>query len=195
MIQEQAFDPESGAPLSEDKEYPPWYATGVRQVEQDPVTSTVGPDGAAQWHGGREGALTNGELESSRRGLLGYFRRVLRKSRDPDPKLEMAAASALRKLKAVDSRPIDTTVWWALAERLAQEGHWSAWMFSHVIPRCPRCHSRLKFRAAVYEMDAICATSPNRHGTVNDEIAEAVLELHEAAFDDVPDEPVYFDPD
>ena len=181
MIQEAAFDPESGAPLSREKHWTPWHRVGVRTPVEDPQ---------AEWHAGREGALTNGELQSSQQGLLGYFRRVHRDARDPNPELDRTAALALKRLKSVDATDhaaagaLDAIVWLALAERLAAKGHWVAWMLDHFVPRCPHCASALKFRRGVWALEAVCASSPNRHGTVDDAIHDAVATLYRAAFDD-----------
>ena len=92
MINECAFDPNSGAPLSRDKEYPEWFdRSGVRTVKDDGLA----------FDSDREGALTNGELVSSAEGILGYFRRRSRAVRggDPDPALECAAATAIKQLR------------------------------------------------------------------------------------------------
>lgn len=195
MINECAFDPESGAPLTEDKEYPMWFdRAGVRTVQDDGLAYTPS----------REGALTNGELVSSADGLLGYFRRRARAVRDDDPDgaLECAAASTIRQLRrasqgdetdhAIGQSALDIEVWFATAERLAQRGHWAAWMFDQAIPRCPHCRSRVKVREAVGEAGLVCASAPNRHGRVNEAIAERVRTLYRAAFDHWPTEPVFF---
>lgn len=198
MIQQQAFDPASGAPLSEDKEFPEWFdRSGVRVVQDD---------GLAFEHA-REGALTNGELVSSAQGILGYFQRRARAVRqgEPDPALECAAASAIRQLRSAtrnDEDPdaeygigtgaLDVEIWYATAERLAQRGHWAAWMFDQAQPRCPHCRSTCKVREAVYEPDLVCASAPNRHGRVNPAIRERVQALYKAAFDHWPTDPVFF---
>jgi len=189
MIQEQAFDPATGAPLSEERHYPD-HGVPCRQPEFD---ATV----AKFWSTGREGALTNGELVSSLQGLLGYFRRVQRELRAPNPELDRAAATALRRLKsATDQRgdprrnAIDSIVWYALAERLARQDFWTAWMLDAAIPRCPHCHSRLKFRGGIDNLEGVCASSPSRHGSVDDAIHEAIAAVYDAAFvDDADDRP------
>ena len=91
MIQECAFDPQSGAPLTDDQFYHPDVRGPARKPVQTPHT---------EWSAGREGALTNGELRSAQGGLLGYFRRVHRDVREPDPDLDCAAALAIKQLKA-----------------------------------------------------------------------------------------------
>ena len=174
MIQESAFDPQSGAPLTEERHYPGSYRVGVRTPIPHPVSN---------WHLGREGALTNGELRSAQQGLLGYFRRVHRNVRAPDPQLDQSAALGLKRIKAA-SDAIDALVWYVLAERLAEKGHWVAWMLDHVNARCPQCSSRVKFRPAVGGLEAICASSPSDHGTVDEKIHDRVAEIYLAAFDE-----------
>jgi hypothetical protein len=174
MIQESSFDPQSGAPLSEQRHYPGAYDHGVRTPVYHPTS---------EWEAGREGALTNGELRSAQQGLLGYFRRVQRRVREPDPTLDRTAALALKRLKAATDA-IDTFVWYALAERLAAKGHWTAWMLDHVNARCPQCSSRVKFRPAVGRLEAVCASAPSDHGAVDEAVRDRVAEIYEAAFDD-----------
>jgi hypothetical protein len=179
MIQDRAFDPGSGAPLSPDKDYPPGARAGRDQGARTPVEHPH-----AAWTRGREGALTNGELVSSAEGLLGYFRRSHRQVRPPAAGLDCAAALAIKRLKAADDRAMDALVWYALAERLARKGHWTAWMLDHAIPRCPRCRSQLKFRPGVDGLEGVCASAPNRHGAVDGAIREHIRVLYDAAFDE-----------
>ncbi|MFC5970091.1 hypothetical protein ACFPYI_01985 [Halomarina salina] len=178
MIQEQAFDPQSGAPLTEERHYPGSYRIGVRTPIPHPLSN---------WTSSREGALTNGELRSAQQGLLGYFRRIHRLVREPDPALDRAAALALKRLKA-GPNTIDALTWYALAEYLARQGYWVAWMLDHVNARCPHCASRVKFRPAVDRLEAVCASAPMDHGAVDEAIRERVAEMYEAAFDDTIEE-------
>lgn len=185
MIRSQAFDPDSGAPLKRDKEFPPGARAGRDQgrrlVTEHPLAVTD------DWLEKREGSMTNGELCSSTNGLLGYFRRVHRQVReDPDPALDRAAATALKRIRGTESGTgaIDTFVWYVLAERLARKGHWAAWMLDQCIPRCPRCRSRLKFRPGVGGLEGVCATSPHRHGAVGDAVRERIRDLYAEAFDE-----------
>lgn len=138
--------------------------------------------------------MTNGELVSSADGLLGYFRRVHRDVRsEPDPALDRAAALAIKRVRGAESsqgdpvgeHALDCMVWYAVAERLARKGHWTAWMLDQTIPRCPRCRSALKFRPGVDGLEGVCASSPSRHGSVDEAIREHVRELYGAAFEPV----------
>ena len=184
MIQEAAFDPASGAPLSLEKEYPGTFRTGARTPEEH---------ADAIWDDSREGALTNGELYSSGNGLIGYFRRVHRKEfADPDPARDRAAATAIRQLKSakddagnlIGDYVLDCILWYLVAERLATKGHDATWMLHYAIPRCPKCDSELKFRPGVGALEGVCASSPNRHGAVDDDIRERVQSLYQSVFDE-----------
>ncbi|MFD1515096.1 hypothetical protein [Halomarina rubra] len=174
MIQQHAFDPQSGAPLSRDRHYPGAYRHGVRTPLNHPN---------AEWDDSREGALTNGELRSAQQGLLGYFRRVQRQVRQPEPSIDRQAALALKRLKAATDA-IDTFVWYALAEYLARQGHWVAWMLDHTHARSPHCASRVKFRPAVGRLEAVCASAPKAHGAVDEAIRDRVGDIYTAAFDE-----------
>lgn len=196
MLGWHSFDPETGAPLSEDKHYHPGTpvksddrADPYRQGARTPVEHPV-----VDWHSGREGALTNGELCSSLDGLIGYFRRMHRRARPPNPKLDQSAALAFKRLKSAEEHVADSFVWYCAAERLARKGHWAAWMLDHTQPRCPRCNSTCKFRPGMDALEPVCASSPSRHGSVEDAIRTRITELYEAAFDETiaPDDCVLF---
>lgn len=189
------FDPETGAPLSEEKNYPSGtdrYRTGVR-------TPVEHPDSA--WKPSREGALTNGELRSSREGLLGYFERVHRiYTSDPNPRIDMAAATALRYLKSGDHSTYteDSFIWYALAERIHRQlGIYTGWMLHFAVPRCPYCASECCFEEGVWHKEAVCASQRSAtvipdelkeqgyepgHGNVDSAIRERVINLYNAAF-------------
>lgn len=176
MISRRAFDPKSGAPLSDDKVYPHTYRFGVRSPVYHPH---------AVWNETRDQALTNGELRSSREGLLGYFRRVHRACRPPDPSLDSAAALALTRLKTDDEDDhyrgeLDVFVWYALAERLARKGHWVSWMIDFAIPRCPHCYSEIRFEQGC-RLIAKCGSSAD-HGMVHDDILDRVTKVYNTAF-------------
>lgn len=206
MINLNAFDPDSGAPLSEtryrypDAGYPSGdteatfsYADGrFSHAARTPVNH---PD--VEWSASREGALTNGELHSSARGLLGYFRRIHRKVRAPQPEMDRAAACAIKRIRSERRTAWDCYVWYALAERLAAKGYWVAWMLDYVEPRCPyqgtsttHCGSDVKFRPATSVerggtyLEAVCASSPHEHGVVDDAICEHVGAIYTETFDD-----------
>lgn len=198
MIQSRAFDPDSGAPLEDAKDFPPGTRRGRdqgrRPVQEHPLAVTD------DWVDRREGSMTNGELVSSTDGLLGYFRRAHRQVREPAPALDRAAALAIKRVKRatnsqdepIGEHALDVVVWYVTAERLARKGHWTAWMLDHAIPRCPHCRSALKFRPAVDGLEGVCASSPNRHGAVDDAIRDRIRELYRHAFDDAVDELVLF---
>ncbi|ELZ96041.1 hypothetical protein C440_05607 [Haloferax mucosum ATCC BAA-1512] len=171
------FDPSSGAALG-DKQYLPDGTTG-HEVVADPW--------GVHWTAAREGALTHGEHRSSTTALTSYFRRVQREVRDgtEHSPLTRAASLAIRRLKQASTDELDTFVWLAVAERLADKGFWSAWMLNHYVPRCPHCHSETKFRPGVGMHEAVCASSPKQHGAVDAAIERRVRSLLEAAFDDV----------
>jgi hypothetical protein len=206
MIGNCRFDPDSGAPLSVEKHYPPGsahYRTGAR-------TPKYHPDSA--WSLSREGALTNGEVRSSRRGLQGYFERVVRAVREgtePDPRLDMAASNALRQLKSggengdggdgaqSDRYTLDCFVWYALAERLCRKGWWVSWMLDYAIPRCPLCGSEAKFDDGVWHKRAICGSQsgpsniPDElesqgyepgHGDIDDALRREIRSTYNSAF-------------
>lgn len=183
MISKRAFDPATGAPLSEEKLYPNTYRYGVRSPIHHPQSC---------WIRHRDEALTNGELQSSMEGLLGYFKRVHRACRAPEPSLDSAAALALKRLKAAeadaadggsDTQPreyIDVFVWYALAERLSRKGHWVSWMIDFAQPRCPHCQSVVRFEQGA-RLIAKCGSS-DTCGMVHDDILDLVLRIYNTAF-------------
>ncbi|QRV14200.1 hypothetical protein JMJ58_14790 [Haloterrigena salifodinae] len=176
MLGQVRFDPETGAPLSQTKEYPPYErggGAGVRSPEPHPD--------AEGWHVGREGALTNGELESSSLGLLGHFRRTHRAARDePNTALDRAAALAIKRIKADHDGIYDSLAWLVLAERLCRKGYWVVWMLDHFTPRCPHCGSSLKFKLGAGPI-GYCASSAS-HGDVDEQIRELVCERYNETF-------------
>lgn len=179
MLGECRFDPATGAPLSDSKSYPPGerHWVGVRSPKKHPD---------AAWIANRDEALTNGELQSSDQGLLGYFRRIHRTVReDPDPSLDRAAALGIKRLKAVREHSIDAYVWLALGEYLSRRGFWVSWMLDHYVPRCPHCHSTVKFKQGVDPI-AYCA-SDGGHGDIDDQIRSQVIDLYNAAVQDTDD--------
>lgn len=168
------FDPETGAPLSEDKEYPP-YERGGRSGVRSPQRHPDSP-----WTPGRDAALTNGELESSGQGLLGYFERVHRQIRDPKPELDRAAALGVKRIKADHDGIYDSMAWLVLAEYLCRRGYWVTWMLDYFTPRCPDCASSLKFKQGVDPI-GYCASSAD-HGDVDDRIRDLVVEHYNETF-------------
>ena len=208
MIGINAFDPDSGAPLSEERYYYPGQATRSKEhaVEHE-KKKTYFTQGArvpvyhpeVAWSDDCEGRLTNGKLCSSTMGILGYFRRIHRRALDePIPAMDRSAALAVKQLNG--SRETggdwDCYIWYALAERLAKKGYETRWMFDYADPRCPRpsgstrCGSMVKYRSAVSVekggtfLETICASEPNRHGSIDDAIRERVGEIYEGSFDE-----------
>ncbi|WP_126665254.1 hypothetical protein [Haloterrigena salifodinae] len=175
MLGKVRFDPATGAPLSETKEYPP-YETGGGSGVRSPVRD---PD--ANWKANRDAALTNGELESSSQGLLGYFRKIHRTVRDdPNTSLDRSAALAVKRIKADHKRIYDSVAWLVLAERLCRKGYWVVWMLDHFTPRCPHCGSGLKFKQGVDPI-GYCASSAE-HGDVDGVIRNLVCERYNETF-------------
>lgn len=177
-----AFDPATGTPLSETR----LHATpsGANDHVTVPIRTPVEHAAVDVDWSKREGTLTNGEIRSDQQGLKGHFRRVHRAVRDePVPKLDCAAVLAIKRLKAANEDEIDSFVWLALAERLAEKGYWVAWMLEHFLPRCPECESTLKFRKAVFRADSICASAPSVHGAVDDGIRTRTMWAYQNAFE------------
>lgn len=182
-----AFDPVSGAQLSEERNYTTPSGHSGTHIPGHVYVSVRTPVDCPR---DREGMLTNGEIVSAGTGLLGYFRTTHRRVRPPVPKMDSAAALALKRLKAADDPnqrgdrdPLsDAFLWLALAERLAAKGYWAGWMLDQFTPRCPHCDSTLKFRDACFEADARCASYPNEHGTVNEAIREKVSSVYKRTF-------------
>ena len=183
-----AFDPASGAPLSETSSWHPDHGVRVRTPVEHPLA-------AGPW-ANREGALTNGEQRSEKAALQTYYKRVYSQA-GADPKSVGRAHIAIGKIKAADDRAFDASVWLTLAERLAVRGFDVMWMREYCTPKCPRCSresqyastSDVKFPSNRYQ-EAVCASAPSEHGCVNEEIRERVAELYEDAFDEAfPDDP------
>ena len=177
MIGYYAFCNRSGAPLSRPENYDDdgraWRAVLPRDGDENET--------------GRVGELTNGELRSSRRALLTYFRRTHRKHHEFDAALYRRASLAVRRLKrtADGDQAADRHVWYALRYRLDELGYETAWMHAHVGLRCPGCHGRLRFEDDGGAVRARCGT--NCDGTDADRLAavrETVASLYAAAFDD-----------
>lgn len=179
MIEEHAFCPRSGAPLSRERHY-----DEHGNARRAPVEPSVGEP---TLHG-----LTNGERRSSKRALQIHFRRCHGRHADPDRSLYRAAAAALHRLKSAASGTTewDFYVWYALAEHLAREEYHVEWMHAHSEPRCPDCHGRLAYdRTPTGDLLARCGTDCT--GSRTDALAairETVADLYARAFD--PDEPV-----
>lgn len=166
-----AHSPSTGAPLSDESEYPPGTRPG--QSSRTPVDGT--------------GELTTGERRSSRTALQQYFEASYRDShagRDAPDDLLRTAGTALYRLKRENAW--DVWTWYALAERLARKGYWSTWMCRHAVPRCPRCGSRLQYERSVVGYDyarcgSRCGADSSSERSV--EIVERIQSLYEAAFD------------
>lgn len=178
MIGNDAFCPESGAPLTEAKHYDdrgrPWRA--VRAGDDDTAAT--------------DGLLTSGSRESARPALLRYFRRCHQRSHDPDEALYRSVSLALWRLKrAADGRQSwDVHVWYVLKHRLAETGHDVAWMGSYATLRCPDCHGTLSYRTVGDGVVARCGVDcTDRHEDRLTAIRETLASLYAVAFDDRPD--------
>lgn len=188
MIGYYAFCHRSGAPLSEPIHY---------DNSGQPWRSVLPGDGADDDR--QVGELTNGEVRSSRRALVTYFRRTHRRHHEFDAQLYKRAALAINRLKraATGDQEADRYVWYALQHRFDELGYDVQWMHAHAGLRCPDCHGRLKFDGdsggVVY---AQCGTGCA--GTEADQmvrIRETVASLCTAAFDGPaadPDEVLQF---
>jgi hypothetical protein len=186
MIGNDAFCPESGAPLSEERHY---------DESGRPLRAVVDDDVAG---GGRGETVTAGELtagarRSSREALLAHFRRCHRRHcREADPALDRAASGCLRRLKrvATGTRGWDVHVWYALQYRLRARGFDVEWMDAHAGLRCPGCHGDLRFEQHGEVVAAYCGT--NCDGTRSDRLPDlrsTVTDLVGAAFDDADPDP------
>lgn len=178
MIGNDAFCPESGAPLTEAQHYD---ADGQawRAVRSDDTH-----DGAT------EGLLTNGSVQSTRTALLDYFRRCHRRSSEPDEALYGTVSLALWRLKRVaeGAQAWDVHIWYALQHHLARSGHDVAWMGSYATLRCPDCHGTLAYRTVGDGVVARCGTRcTDRRDDRLTAIRETVATLYADAFEDGPD--------
>ena len=118
-----------------------------------------------------------------------YFRRCHRRHADPNDDLYRRAALALGRLKraATGRQECDVIVWYALSERLAQEGFDVDWMSAHAEPRCPDCYGRLTYDDAPDGPIARCAGSCcERRADRLTRIRSTVCSLFARTF---PDEP------
>jgi hypothetical protein len=184
MLGHDAFCPESGAPLSEERHYDE-SGRPLRAVVDDPSDGPGGPT--------NEGELTAGSRRSSTRALTRYFRRCHRRHCDPDPALYRVASAAIVRLKrtATGRGAWDVHVWYALYHHLDRRGFDVGWMAVHAGLRCPDCHGRLRFEDPG-EVAAFCGTGCD--GTDRDRLPEIrgiVARLATAALD--ADDPL--DPD
>ena len=181
MIDEHAFCPRSGAPLSEERHYD--ERGHARRVPEEPNDEPTVQE------------LTNGERRSSRRALLAHFRHCHERHAEPDPAIHRAASLALYRLKRVADGAVewDVHVWYALAERLAREGFDAEWMHVHVEPRCPRCHGTLKYgRTPRGDLVARCgALCSDERADALRVVRETVADLYTRAFE--PTEPIEVD--
>lgn len=189
MIGNDAFCPESGAPLSEERHYDE-SGRPLRAVVDDP--GDAGANGESTGDGSTDGESTEGELtvgarRSSTRALLTYFRRCHEAHDEPSPSLYRTASTALTRLKriATGRQAWDVHVWYALQYRLRRRGYDVDWMDAHAGLRCPGCHGDLQFERRGADLAAYCGA--NCGGTAADrlpEIRSAIAGLADAAFDD-----------
>lgn len=196
-----AIDPQSGAELSSEREYPfdgTFHITSDAHFHDPPSAvsaRTPDPDTYAAWSEEREGALTTGELLSTTEALTAHFRRSAHSEDDPNPKRARAANLAFKQVFAAyegpgASRPIDVFAWYAVAQRLDAKGYDVRWMRDHIIPRCPHCTSSCK-----PGYDGVrCASAPMDHGHIRDAIHETVAEIYEKVWDGEIERVTAFDP-
>ena len=176
MIGNDAFCPETGAPLSKRRHYDRQGQSYRAVVDDELGVSTP-----------IEGELTNGAIRSSAAALARYFRRCHRRHYEPDGALYRRASLAIRRLKrtATGRQEADVYVWYALYHRLDRLGHATEWMHSYVEPRCPSCHGRLKYTEFVNGVSAQCGTNCDEHQTDRlEEIRDVIVSLYTAAFPD-----------
>lgn len=182
MIGYYAFCHRSGAPLSEPIHYDdhgkPWRSVLPGEDVSDDR---------------RVGELTNGEIRSSKRALITYFRRAHRQHHEFDGQLYKRAALAIGRLKraATGDQEADRYVWYALHHRFDELGYDLQWMHAHAGLRCPECHGRLRFHDdGDGVVHAQCGTGCD--GTEADQmvrIRETVASLYTAAFDGATADP------
>lgn len=172
MIGNDAFCPETGAPLSSERHYDE-HGRAWRAVEPDERA----PESA-------DGRLTNGAVRSRTTALLTHFRRCHQRHHEPDAELYRSASLALARLKqaATGRQAWDVHVWYALERRLATGGHPTAWMGVHAAPRCPRCHGRLWYREVADDVVARCGSHPTDGFDPLAEIRDTVAGLYATAF-------------
>lgn len=168
MIGNHAFCPTSGASLSRETHYD---EQGV--PERAPMTDDPAP-------------LTTGQTRSSQRALVRYFRRCHGCHAEPDKELYRRASLALARLKrtANTQEGRDEIIWYALGERLADEGFEIAWMSGYAEPRCPDCGGRLAFDRGPNGLIARCGISCGGGGDRMRKIRKLVVSLSECAFPD-----------
>lgn len=179
-----AIDPESGAPLAREREFPfdgSFHRGGGRFYFHDPPSAvsarTPDPDEHTAWDDDREGALTTGEPKSSVDALKSYFKREADAHGAYETDVLAPGLTAFEQLKLhVDA--IDEFVWYAAAERIHRKGAAVPWMVGCVVPKCPHCRSDCKPGKG----EVRCASSPNVHGHVRGAIHERVAELYGATW-------------
>ncbi|WP_049903413.1 hypothetical protein [Halococcus agarilyticus] len=185
MIGEDAFCPKTGAPLTEEQQYDD-AGRPRRVVTAD--EESLAADAA--------GELTTGAVRSSKAALFNRFRRCHERHHETDDALYRKAALALARLKrtAEDTESWDVHVWYALRKRLAAAGHDVEWMHAHVEPRCPHCHSRLRYEAYADTVTARCVAGCGGRPDQLTAIRETIAALYTRAFDTSidPDEFVQF---
>lgn len=173
-----AFDPVSGADLSEETHY---IDSGIKL--RAPIDESVDDSWTC------DGALTSGELVSSCSALIAYFRRCRDRVRAPES-IDSKAALAIRRCKA-GSDAWDEWVWYATAERLARRGVDAVWMLAFCDPRCPRCSSRVRIEPAVgyprIDCGANCGADSSDRSI---EIYDRILDVYNAGFAGDDDEPI-----
>ena len=174
MIEEYAFCPKTGAPLSERRHYDErGHPSRVPIEERTP--SGMKPDGE----------LTNGAIRSSTEAIFNYFRRCHQRHCEEDGALYRKAVLELRRLKkaATGIEEWDIHIWYALQYRLADD-HDVGWMDVHAEPRCPDCHGRLKYeQLGPHDVIGRCGTNCTARGADRlPAVRETIASLYSRAF-------------
>ena len=176
MHGDNAFCPKNGAPLSNDSHYDErgrsWRA---------PINDEMPTDARC------DGELSNGDLCSSKRALIGYFRRCHQHHHETDQSLYCKAALELTRLKrtANGTETWDIYIWYALSERLFRRGYDVKWMAAYGEPRCPDCAGRLKYEVVHDNLVAFCGTNCTGQRTDRlKQVCETVVGLYGRTFSD-----------
>ena len=197
MRGETAIDPESGAQLSLEREFPfdgSFHRSGEGTYFHNPPEAvsarTPDPDEHAAWDESREGALTTGADTSSPEALTAHFRREADAFDSYELDAIRAASTAFRTVRREAPRALDEFAWYSVAQRLHTKGHHVRWMRDSVLPKCPHCRSACKPSPSGVR----CASAPNDHGHVREAIHARVADVYLAAFGEEIDRVTAFDP-
>ncbi|WP_323190473.1 hypothetical protein [Halostella sp. PRR32] len=141
-----AICPSSGSSLSEDRHFVGEKARPLRVPDDD------------HDYGEASYELTTGQRCSSKMALMNFVRRVHTQHCEEDDQLYRRAALELRRLKSANDDVRDEWILYALAERLARQGHDVDWLRSNLEPVCPGCGGKLKWESSPRGASARCGT-------------------------------------